>query len=92
MLIDNEPIRIAVEKANLEGISSCEICRKLNWRQCSPSSFRYRGRFDTVRLHRTIGKSFRKKNGKFSKSKKIKYETAVEIIKAINYDPVDFDL
>ena len=80
------PIRNAVLKYISNGNTKAQICRSLGLIR--------NNKVDTTRLDRLLGIASTKSNGikRDYPNKRIKYDIAVRIIRAINLDPVDFGL
>ncbi len=79
------PIREAVERSEM---TASEICRQLGWLR------NHNGSPDSTRLNRALGRSLFSGHGGYGrgKAKMLHYQTAIAILRAIDRDPVDFDL
>ena len=87
--IEPTPIRTAVEEVEAEGISASMICRRLGWMRRDRVEVG-----DVTRLRRRIGQKPLSpgSHGGRKYTHMVRYDIAVAIIRAIDRDPVDFDL
>ena len=82
--VDNKPIREAVERAEqTDGLSMALIAERLGWKRPDRT-----GIGDGSRLSRRLGRTTI--DGEYTRA--LRYDLAVAIIRAIDRDPVDFDL
>lgn len=85
-LIDNAPIREAVKRAVSRGVTLSEICHRLGWERGD-------GNAETSRLRRRIGDMPHiAGSGYLTIAKTMHYDIAVQIVRALDLDPVDLGL
>ena len=90
--VPNGPIaQAALRKVESGEMTWSDICRSLGWVDKNNGA-------DTSRLRRRLGLVGQTKGGGSRNRKELRlmtgmrYETAVEIVRALGLDPVDFDL
>jgi hypothetical protein len=83
-MVPNEPIRAAFEAS---GLRVSDLARRLEVERSN-------GQPDVTRVRRMLGlyPGYRAADGSLRKQRHLKAEKAVEVIRALHLDPVDFGL
>jgi hypothetical protein len=99
MMVDVEPLRKAFKESGLNG---WDVAKRLGWmRTRRPVSILKNGRRvyyaprqvpDSSRVSKVLGLRKYDSRGKKIYRKKIHYETAVKLCRALNIDPIDVGL
>ena len=82
-MVDLAPLREAVLREIGLGYTWGELCLRLGW-------IRPNGTADTSRLQRAVGVRPGQSRGKRYITRRIRYDNAVELVRGLGFDPVDF--